>query len=183
MEGSNQPGESNRPISDFVQQSLAYTELLSCSVTTTEPKLARKVTQIYCKDAMAKNCNTVVGLEPWLLVCLTDIMTFRHWKEDQLRQSSLSIAELAKKAMSIEQSLDDGKSASGDRLCKQRPATDTWVLTNVFACGASILLHATISEARPQVLEIKNGVSDLIEALHLMSHPEMLKRLSWPICM
>jgi hydrogenase-4 membrane subunit HyfE len=169
--------------SRFTREVLAYIELLSCTVTNAEPKLAGMLTQASLQTQEMQEHTNTVGIEPWLLSCLVDIMTFRHWREEQVRRSSLSIAEMVKKAMSIEQSLENGRSRGEKTQKEKQPVPESWVFTNIFACGASILLHATISHARPHVLEIQTGVTDLIAALQLLPRPEMLKRLSWPICM
>ena len=179
---SNQAFGEDRLGLHFNQEVLVYIELLSCTVTGIEPKFAKRFMQDVLTNNESRSCSNMMGVESWLMSCLLDIMVFRQWKEDQASRGSLSIAEMVKRALSIERSLQDGRSASDRRNDGQQPLRDSWVFTNVFASGASILLHATMSDARPYVLEIKNGVSDLISALQLLPRPEMLKRLSWPIC-
>jgi C6 transcription factor Pro1 len=184
LNSSNSTNNTDQPIIQFVKENLAYAELLSCTVASAQPPvLAGTLAQSTTQDEMTKHSSTVIGIQWWLFSCITDIMSFRHWKEDQVKQSSLSIAELVKKATTIEQTLRDGKSLGKLQHRDKKSMTDTWILTDIFACGASLLLHATISDARPQVLEIKDGVSEFIAALQLIPYPEMLKRLSWPICM
>ena len=165
----------------FTQEVLAYLELLSCTVTGLEPKYAQKLRQRCVGGEGSQEWSSAIGIETWLMSCLLDIMLLRYWKQEQASKGSLSMAEMVKRALKIEQDLQNNKLAIVQQK-EEGILTETSIFTNIFATGASIILHATISDARPHILEIKKGVADLISALRLLPRPEMLKRLSWPIC-
>ena len=173
--------EERRLCLGFCQNILVCLEILSCTFTGAEPKFSMQFMHRRGAEEMLPRLSDITGIESWMMFCLMNITTLRRWKEDELSKGSLSMTELVKRAGSIEHDLQHHRQENLERINSQ-PVQDSWIFTNVFACAASVFLHATISESRPQILEIKQGVSDTIDALQLLPSPELLKRLAWPIC-
>ena len=163
----------------FNQEVLVYLEILCCTCTGFEPKFA--VCLMQTNTTNSTPWLDATGLERCLMSCLLDITMLRRWKDTQTSKGCLSITELVKRSLSIEQALQQQRQANLERMKSQLPR-DSWAFTNVFASAASVFLHATISGARPQIPEIRKGVSDTIEALKLLPRPDLLKRLAWPLC-
>jgi C6 transcription factor Pro1 len=115
-----------------------------------------------------------------------DISLLHHWKEENLTKGLLSMAELGKRAMTIEHDLRLHTRKSHE------PATDhsflsfidecKSIINAVFASAATIYLHVTLSGPWPGVPEIDEAVSNTINAIKKLPHPGILKVLAWPLC-
>lgn len=199
--GSFEPRDADRALNegafglDFYENVLVYLEILSCTFSTNEPKFAMKVTRNFTATECLQRLSQATGLESWLLLSLTQITSLRCWKEDQLTKGALSMAELVKRASSIEQGLQQYRHeilANNSKISNDYSSNDDYfevptpresvAFTSVFAAAATAFLHATVSDPRPQIPEIRQSVADTVEALRHLPQPDLLRRLAWPVC-
>lgn len=166
---------------EFCQHVLVVLEVLACTFTGAEPKFASKFMLSHGTTDDLQNLSNVTGMESWMIQCLIDLTILRHWKDVELSKGSLSVIELVKKAVPLERDLRDRRQENLERI-KSQPLQEKVIFSNVFASAASVFLHATISEPYPQIPEIQQAVSDTTDALRLLPHPDLLRRLAWPVC-
>jgi C6 transcription factor Pro1 len=113
------------------------------------------------------------------------ISELQAWKHQQALSGSLSLIELARRALKAKQELDQARQSNLELLMNHSTHSKTSsirIITNIFACAALIYLHVVVSGARPEISEIKKAVTDTIEALKTIPNVEIVKSLTWPIC-
>lgn len=116
---------------------------------------------------------------------IRSISELQAWKHQQAISGSLSFIELARRALRVEQELNQTWQNNIELLgnySNDQKTRGNQVITNIFTCAASVYLHVVVSGARPEVLEIKKAVSDTIRALKKITNVEIVKSLTWPIC-
>ncbi len=166
-----------------MQDLLVSLDTFACASTGEQPIFARKCFDKFADSEMNLEC--VSGCSTTVMRVIAAIGELQAWKHQQTVSDSLSLIELARRGAKLE----------ADLLLAQRETTeltqhdtedtrkrDIHATTKVFAKAASVYLHATVSGARPKIAEIEKGVAGTIEALQRLPNTEMIKSLSWPIC-
>lgn len=127
-----------------------------------------------------------MGYQGWIMDYIMQIVLLRHWKDKEISKASLSLAELARKAFSIERNLRRDRENILHKIIQNTIAPlserNIELVTNVFASAALVYLHTIISDPRPEVSEIQQGIAETIDAIRLLQDPTLLDRLVWPIC-
>jgi hypothetical protein len=138
----------------------------------------------------------VVGCKSDVMECIMHTSDLHAWSHQQALHASSSLIETARRALKVEQKLERAQrkiNTEENSGCyhQQQPLqhgstdsrqADVNTITRIFACAASIYLHVVVSGAHPRVPEIKRGVTNTIEALGAMSNVELVRSLTWPIC-
>jgi hypothetical protein len=154
----------------------------------------------------------MTGCQSWVFQRILDIINLQVWKLNGTKRGALNVVELAKKASKIQTDIqhhlvdldtgrehphqtpnEQGASITTSRRVgnleegsyKQWPtdfSRDTQQITEVYAHAAEIFLHTTTSGAYPDVSSIRDAVSKTVSAIQRLSHPHLLKSMSWPIC-
>lgn len=137
-----------------------------------------------------------LGCKSAVMGCIMDISDLQAWSYQQSLQASPSLIELARRALKIEQKLEKAQQENHledslmdhhqEQQIRHHPTNSRLisirVITNIFACAASIYLHVIVSGAHPKVPEIKRGVTETIGAISSIPNAELIKSLAWPMC-
>jgi len=179
-------GDGNQTAIRLFQNTLICLDILSCVSTGMEPEFALKFRDKFRAGENTLRLDEITGCESSVMECIMNIAVLRYWKEKETANGSMSLIELAKRALSVERDLQEIRGKNLDRIKNHSVLTSSikniWFLTNVFACAASIYLHAAVSGPRPEIPEIKIGVADTIDAIKLLPNGRLLDRLMWPVC-
>jgi hypothetical protein len=119
------------------------------------------------------------------MMSIMTISELQAWKHQHIHSDSLSLIELARRGLKAEEALAEAREINNAPLgvhCGDAKLGSIHVITNIFACAASIYLHVVVSGACPEIPEIRRGVADTIEALISISDAGFVKSLTWPIC-
>ena len=163
--------------SHFSKEILSYLEVLASTMTGGQPNLA--IRHMACIDnSIALEC--VTGVESWLLKCLIQIIQLRKWKSDQLSKASLSMLELMKSSLAIENDLKRERACSRPGKYPSDSARSAFM--KVFESAIAVFLQCTVSEPRPEIIEIQQEVAKTTDALKNLPQASLLKRLAWPVC-
>lgn len=163
--------------SHFSKEILSYLEVLASTITGGQPNFAiRHMTGM--DNSVVLEC--VTGVERGLLECLIRIIQLRRWKADQLSKASLSMLELMNRSQAIGNDLkrEHARSLSG----KYPNESARSAFMKVFESATAVFLQCTVSEPRPEIVEIQKEVSKTIDALRDLPQASLLKRLAWPVC-
>lgn len=128
------------------------------------------------------------------MIAIARISELAIWKQEQQNVGKLSVIELTRRGVDIQQGiesrLEDIQRRLGiredcpDSACCQKPAIPAGltilVITRIFASSALTYLHSTISGPHPSLPEIEKSVKDTIEGFKLLSGPKMMRNLVWP---
>lgn len=148
-------------------------EVLGCTVYGDLPALASR----YIVRVRAPNAHgSTSGLDHIVLDCMIDIIHLRKRKASQLANGSLSISQLVKDSLAIEEKLD------GSPTKLEIEDSGRSAFSQVFRSAARVFLQCTVSEPRPEIVEIQQRVEETIKALNELPRAPLLKRLAWPIC-
>ena len=163
--------------SHFSKEVLSYLEVLASTMTGGQPNLA--IRHMACRDnSVALEC--VTGVESWLLNCLIQIIQLRKWKSDQLSKASLSMFELIKSFLAIETDLKRERVCSRPGKYPSDSARSAFM--KVFESATAVFLQCTVSEPRPEIIEIQQEVAKTTDTLKNLPQASLLKRLAWPVC-
>lgn len=170
---------------EIIQELLVSLEILASTSTGQAPVFASKVRNN--KKVGNLRLEHVVGCNTSIMENIRTISELQAWKHDQALNGSLSFIELARRALKAEQELNQARQNNLELSMIHTPNSNSktcsvHVITNIFACAASIYLHVVVSGARPEIPEIKKSVTDTIEALTAIPNVEIVKCLTWPIC-
>jgi hypothetical protein len=163
--------------SHFNKEILSYIEVLASTLTGKQPLLATQHIRCATNSGAVQNAT---GVDLWLLDCLIKIVQLRKWKSDQLSKGSLSITQLIKTSLAIETELTRQRSPSGLPHTLSDSARSAFM--QVFTSAAAVFLQCTVSEPRPEIVEIQQEVAKTTDALKNLPQASLLKRLAWPVC-
>lgn len=165
-----------RAESHFPHEVLSYLEILAATVTGELPTLA--IGRMRSEHSL-QTSKSVTGVEAWLLKCVIRIIQLRTWKIEQISRASLSMLELMRRSTTIE---DDLKRHSLNTLAADQDHHDARAaFMTVFQTATAVFLQCTISDPRPEIVEIQSEVSRTTTALKNLPYAALLKRLAWPV--
>jgi hypothetical protein len=149
------------------------------------------------------NLEAVVGCQNWVLLQIGEIAVLDAWKQQCIRAGNLDILELVPRATVIKNSLEahlmrlendptiiskEGSSLldiliSGHSQHSEIPASQTSLVTHVWAHAALIYLSVTVSGWQPANVEVRCHVNQIITLqTHQLSPPALLRTMVWPFC-
>jgi hypothetical protein len=114
------------------------------------------------------------------MICIHDITSLDNWKQEMSKARALSLVEFATRGQRIEKRLR--RRLVSLEAALSRGSTCSTEITRLFTHAAIIDLHVTISGAYPEIPEIAESVSKMIEALRDLSNPKLLRSVVWPFC-
>lgn len=168
------------------QSLLVCFDILSCISTEMEPAFALKFRDQFKGKESVLCVEEIIGCEGQVLECIMDVAVLSYWKQQETTKGSISLIELAKRALPLERNIESVRKSIRQRIegsSNLEYATNHGlVVTNIYACAASVYFHTTISGARTDVPEIKLGVADTIAAIKLVPDAAIIGRLTWPVC-
>jgi hypothetical protein len=185
---------------------LICVDILACATTGGSPRFAFKFRdgfsikdRLRCEDgnvfqpfpaplnSMLIVVLLVIGCDTSVMESIMNIAELRHWKLHEMANESISVISLAKRALQIELSLQSSRKLIREKIDNHSVLTssisESWIMTNVYACAASVYLHATVSRSCPKVPEIQKGVEDTMVAIKMLPRAKLVRKLLWPICM
>jgi hypothetical protein len=149
------------------------------------------------------NLEDVVGCQNWALLHIGEIAALDAWKQQSKRAENLDVMELVRRATAIKESLQehllrvetDPISTSNERSSLldiftsdfgqqiKTPASQSSLVTRVWAHAAFIYLFVVVSGWQPASADVRYHVGSLIELLtNQISPPVLLRTMVWPFC-
>lgn len=130
------------------------------------------------------------GCDEWVIQEVLNITKLENWKETMKSQKQLSVRELTIRALKIETCLKSEMHKVSERIEQGSYANffDTrsdcikLLVTRIFGYSALIYLYMIESGPCPDVPEIHENVSKIIEAFNTLPQAELVRSLSWPLC-
>jgi hypothetical protein len=134
----------------------------------------------------------MMGCGNSVMSLLFEITVLDKWKTESLATHKLSIVELAKRGLQIEQrlrrELANLNSTQSSLQSSNRPSViqsipSHIIATRAYALAAITYLHVVISGPYPELPEIMNPVSDSIALFRcIQDDPKLLLNIIWPLC-
>jgi hypothetical protein len=114
-----------------------------------------------------------------------------EWKRRLEASGDLSMWELVRRAADIEMGLETGLITISETTSIDVTTTTASSgvsrpfirdITRIFASAALVYLQVIISGPRPEVLEIRQGVSRTMAALGELTNKDLVRNVLWPVC-
>jgi hypothetical protein len=130
------------------------------------------------------------GCDEWVSREVLNIYRLAFWKETMKSKKQLSNRELTKRALEIDTRLKSEMSALSI-LIERSSHLDFFdnphayiklLVTRIYGYGTLIYLYTIESGPCPDVPEIHTNVSNTIDAFKALPQAELIRSLSWPLC-
>ncbi|RDW87383.1 Zn2 DNA-binding protein-1 [Coleophoma crateriformis] len=130
------------------------------------------------------------GCDEWVTQEILNIIKLANWKETMKSKKQLSNRELTTRAREIDTKLKSEMSVLSARIerCSHLDFFDNpsnyikLFVTRIFGYSTLIYLYTIESGPCPDVPEIHTNVSKTIEAFKALPQAEVVRSLSWPLC-
>ena len=172
----------NDPLTTFVCRFAITTDILWSASKRRRPLRTFDAAGVARFDPSTADMYEVAGSEFWVLQYIAEINMLRLWKRDCLASHSLNVAEMVKRATTMEQGMQESRQRSVLNFESRKIGKDVLSITNVYAAAAQVYLHVVVSGALPEVSDIRGAVEMTVNAINAMSHATLVRRLAWPIC-
>jgi hypothetical protein len=171
----------------FFSSALMWYKLQSCAVTGT-------VSVTACAEFQLSNSSMPLsgftGCDEWVTQEVLNIIKLAHWKGTMKSKKQLSNRELSRRALEIDTKLKREMSSLSARIERSshldffdNPFTYVKLLvTRIFGYSTLIYLYTVESGPSPDVPEIQTNVSKAIDAFKALPQAELIRSLSWPLC-
>ena len=134
--------------------------------------------------------SSFTGCEEWVTQEVWNTIKLEHWRETMKSKKQLSNRELTTRALEIDTRLKNKMSALCTRIeCSSHldffQSPDTYItllVTRILGYSALVYLYTIESGPCPDVPEIHTTVSKVIEAFKALPQAELIRSLSWPLC-
>lgn len=164
-------------------------DILACASTRSTPFL--EIDHLQALSQLGITMERMMGCENPVMALIFEITELDKWKAESQATHKLSIVELAKRGLQIEQRLRQeladlnstqaSQPSNHPSMIKSTPSHIT--ATKAYALAAIIYLHVVISGPYPELPEIAGPVSDAISLLRsTQDNPKLLLNLIWPLC-
>jgi len=146
-------------------------------------------------EPISLQLSVYVGCENWIIIAIGEIAALAKWKKDAKSNGSLSVMELARRAMRIEASLDKGilrlETRSSESVNPKQNRSPSWygrppplissqTASSIWAQAALIYLAVVVSGWQPSNAAIRTGVRRTISLLLPIKSPSHLQAFKWP---
>ncbi|EJD06657.1 uncharacterized protein FOMMEDRAFT_76733, partial [Fomitiporia mediterranea MF3/22] len=138
----------------------------------------------------------VMGCDNLTFLALAEISALAAWKDEETKHQTLSSVELVRRGFDIEGRYLQAISRTGSNTSQERSGAMADSLENrrrltadIFRASARLYLHTVLSGDKPSVREIREGVSETLNALmRVPNDPKPLRRsvvrsVVFPICL
>lgn len=130
------------------------------------------------------------GCDEWVTQEVLNIIKLAHWKETMKSKKQLSNRELATRSQEIDTKLKSKTTALSARIERSSHLDffdnhSTYIkllVTRILAYSTLIYLYTIESGPCPDVPEIHINVSKVIDAFKALPQAELIRSLSWPLC-
>lgn len=167
-------------------------DILACASTRSAPFL--EIDHIQALSQLEITMERMMGCETSVMSLIFEITELDRWKAESQASHKLSIVELAKRGLHIEQRLRQELANLNVSSTQSLPqpsnhpsvihATPSHVIaTKAYALAAIIYLHVVLSGPYPELPEIAGPVSDAISLFrNTQDNPKLLLNMIWPLC-
>ena len=127
--------------------------------------------------------ESIMGCRNWAMVLILEISLLDEWKQQAEKVQKLSITELAKRGVQIEEGLRENLVELEKNYSQKASSSMQSIqsdITRIFALSALTYLHVVMSGALPELPEIIESVSKTIIAFQSLSDAKLLRNLVWP---
>ncbi|KAL2751782.1 hypothetical protein ACRALDRAFT_1073110 [Sodiomyces alcalophilus JCM 7366] len=174
----------------FLLDSFISFDIISCASTRGPPFLDINHAQTLKNfDIPMENFS---GCRSSVMGLISDVSLLDRWRNESQAASRLSIVDLAKRAGQIEERLrqelaeitrDMQLTAAAESPKADTAGMHSAQISQLFALAAIIYLHVVVSGAHPELPEIAQTVSEIVDALgKLIEDPRLLRSVVWPFC-
>jgi hypothetical protein len=125
----------------------------------------------------------LTGCKNWAMMAILKISLLDKWTNEAEKANRLSLLELIKRGREIEDHLREMIHADNRSLSKSSLRdTSNAEVTKIFALSAMTYLPVVISGPYPELPEIRNCVTETVNAFQNLTDPKLLRHLVWPFC-
>ncbi|EED11980.1 C6 transcription factor, putative [Talaromyces stipitatus ATCC 10500] len=165
-------------------------DILACASTRSTPFL--EIDHLQALNHLGITMERMMGCQNSVMSLIFEVTVLDKWKAESQATHKLSIVELAKRGLQIEQRLQrELENLSSTQLSTQ-PLNGPSVIhfipshiiaTKAYTFAAIIYLHVVISGPYPELPEIAGPVSDAIALFRsTQDNPKLLLNIIWPLC-
>lgn len=166
-------------------------DIIACASTRSAPFLDINHPQVLSQ--LGITMERMVGCENSVLSLIFEITVLDKWKTQSQATHKLSVLELARRGLHIEQRLrQELTNLNMSTKPSPQPLNHPSVIhptpsyipaTKAYALAATIYLHVVLSGPYPELPEIAGPVSDAIELFRsTQDNPKLLLNMIWPLC-
>ncbi|RSL62889.1 hypothetical protein CEP54_005488 [Fusarium duplospermum] len=190
----------------FSSALLLFDDIVASTVLQQKPKLYgyhQSLLDSVDKAGPAVDLETVVGCQNWVLVQMGEVATLDAWKQDCKRAGNLNVMEMVRIATAIKTSLETqlaGIEANrneradehqrqfnvltgDDEQQSRRRATQSSLVTQVWAHATLIYLSVVVSGWQPASIEIRHNIESILKLIESPILPRaLLRTMVWPFC-
>jgi hypothetical protein len=168
----------------FFSSALMWYKFQSCATTRT---------LLITTEQLSNLCMPLsgfTGCDEWITREILNIIKLADWKETMKSKKQLSNRELTTRALEIDTKLKREISALSARI-ERSSYLDFFndpriyiklLVTRIFGYSTLIYLYTVESGPCPDVPEIYTNVSKTIDAFKALPQAELIRSLSWPLC-
>lgn len=190
----------------FSSALLILDDIIAATILQEQPRLYdyhRGLLYAPTGSEAAINLEGTVGCQNWALLYIGEIATLDAWKQHSHRAGSLDVMELVRRATAIKVLVDehmlqleanpvrlanDGSSLLDiftSNLGQQStlPASQTILVTRVWAHAALLYLSVVVSGWQPAATDVRYNVGKILDLLtQQIAPPALLRSMVWPFC-
>jgi hypothetical protein len=165
-------------------------DILACASTRSTPFL--EIDHLQALNQLGITMERMMGCQNSVMALVFEITVLDKWKAKSQAIHKLSIVELAKRGLQIEQRLRQELANLSSTQLSPQPSNHPSVIysipshiiaTKAYALAAIIYLHVVISGPYPELPEIAGHVSDAIALFRsAQDNPKLLLNIIWPLC-
>ncbi|KUL85495.1 hypothetical protein ZTR_06738 [Talaromyces verruculosus] len=165
-------------------------DILACASTRSTPFL--EIDHFQALTQLGITIERMMGCQNSVMALIFEIIVLDKWKSELQATHKLSIVELAKRGLQIEQRLrqelanlsyTQSSSQPSNHPSMIHPIPSHVIATKAYALAAIIYLHVVISGPYPDLPEIAGPVSDAIALFRsTQDNPKLLLNIIWPLC-
>ncbi|RMJ14283.1 hypothetical protein CDV36_006025 [Fusarium kuroshium] len=190
----------------FSSALLLFDDIVASTVLQQKPKLYdyhQSLLDNVDEAGPAVDLETVVGCQNWVLIQMGEIAALDAWKRDCMSTGNLDVMDMVRIATAIKTSLETRLArpeANGNKGTDQlrrnfniltgddeqqsrRRATQSSVVTQVWAHAALIYLSVVVSGWQPASAEIRHNIESILKLIESPILPRaLLRTMVWPFC-
>jgi hypothetical protein len=190
----------------FSSALLILDDIIAATILQEQPRLYsyhRSLLYTPTNSEAVINLEVTVGCQNWVLLCIGEIATLDAWKQQSHRAGSLDVMELVRRATAIKAEVKehtlqleiDPINTSGEAASlldifssdfgqqAKTPASQTTLVTHVWAHAALLYLFVVVSGWQPASSDVRYHVGKILELLtQQIVPPALLRSMVWPFC-
>ncbi|KAK3054516.1 hypothetical protein LTR09_004245 [Extremus antarcticus] len=130
---------------------------------------------------MNLDMQQATGCDSRVFQHIAEVTMLRLWKRECQASQKLNVGEMARKANKLEDQMNVHEQQATRRSEASVDKTVSTV-TRVYLAPTKVYLHVVLSDANPDVSDVRDAVDMVVNALKALSDAALIRRLAWPIC-